>query len=187
MKISYYILVLVLIELFIGGPGNMISFFGISIREILMFSLFLSCLLISKFYNSFIEDSRLVFLIIFFYFINFFIGLINGNSLQIIINDIKPMLFFFIYFPVNFLFKNLEIKFNFFYLILLNSTFFLTILILLLYAYIAIAFGGDNWAFFYSVREISENELVWLRSSGSIFYPSMIFSTVCCILIFINI
>jgi O-antigen ligase len=99
------LITLFLIDLFLGGGGRLFVIAGVPTRMV-FYTIILLCYLVSlilgraKLILDF--DSVLVFSLLFWFFISGSIGVIKNHNLDIIIEDLKPLSFFAIYFPLSY-------------------------------------------------------------------------------------
>jgi hypothetical protein len=108
------ILILFLIELILGGSGNIICIHNVSIRKILFIFTFCSTFLYIIFFAKKIIIKKLDWFLLIFIIINIFwmtiIPLLKNTGLFTAINDGDTILFLFLYYPIIFLIRQKEIN-----------------------------------------------------------------------------
>lgn len=103
--IMYLLITLFFIELFLGGGGRLFVIAGVPVRMILYSIIFLIYSLALIFGRAKLVldfDSIIIFILLFWFFVSASIGIIKNHNLDLIVEDIKPLSFFAIYFPLNY-------------------------------------------------------------------------------------
>ncbi|MFA6427387.1 MAG: O-antigen ligase family protein [Candidatus Magasanikbacteria bacterium] len=108
---------LIMMELFLGGSGHMLEFFGLSLRTV-MILVFLFLWII---YSLTTRESELkvffthnLYLVLvpmaLFIVFSFFVGMAHGHAVRNIIQDAIPFVFFLLFLPAYYLFNNDKTK-----------------------------------------------------------------------------
>jgi hypothetical protein len=103
-SIKELFIVILLLELFIGGGGRIFSFGGITLRMILFLISILSCFFF--FFGKFVLKKNVIYILVSFTAFSIFyilIGLINHAKLVLIFEDFKPLSFIYILLPLSLL------------------------------------------------------------------------------------
>lgn len=187
IKFIPILLTLFLIELFIGGSGQVFKIFQISVRQII-FVLFLGVfffdLISYRVKLPFDFISLIVAILILWVFASALIGLGKSFDEKIILKDVTPMLYFLIYFPLRSYFIKYQITYKFVLRVLVHSTFIMSLSVIIIFIILKVYFGGDLHVFRGVIEAIVGEDVFWFRSSGFVFYPGLVYSLVTAILLF---
>ncbi|MCK8043304.1 O-antigen ligase family protein [Shewanella sp. 1CM18E] len=176
-----------LIELFIGGSGQVFTIFGIPLRQIFFVFLLLSFFLDLILSNDSVRFSKhhfVVFLMIFGVFLFAFIGIMKGHDHNIIFNDVSPMLYFLMFFPFYFYMNKWDISFTYIYRILYVSSFIVSTFVIVSYFVIKTFFDGQGYSYGILLESWTGREILWFRPGGFVFYPSLFYVLVTSVIIF---
>lgn len=178
MKFKLILVIILLLELLIGGTGQIFVISGIPSRQILfvviLFTFGFDVLINPKhFKNS--NFNWLVIAIIFWALISTIIGILKGNDIKIITNDLTPVLYFLLFFPLKYYFEKYKLSYTFFYKILTISSLFVSIFSLSLFYILQVFFDSEIFLFYEAIQDFFGREIVWLRTGGYVFYPGLFY------------
>jgi len=187
IKIIPILLTFFLVELFIGGSGQVFKIFLIPVRQIIF------VLLLGIFFFDLISYriklpadfiSLIVTILILWVFASALIGLGKSFDEKIILKDVTPMLYFLIYFPLRSYFLKYKITYEYVLRLLVHSTIIMSLSVIIVFIILKVYFGGDLYVFRGVVEGMVGEDVFWFRSSGFVFYPGLIYSLVAAILLF---
>lgn len=170
-NIAYFILYIILIELVLGGGGRFIEFGGITSRMFLFsFALTFAFIHISITRKINKEHTFLVILFSLILFFHLILGLFYNANNQNIIEDIKPLLYFYMLLYFSLFIKSIEqikvVKKIIFYGSLILSISYILVLLSLYYGYI------DLKSFYDQQYEIGE---IYFRGDNLFFYKGFLY------------
>lgn len=178
---------LLLLELFIGGSGQVFTIFGIPLRQVLfvlLMLIFIVDILVMRINLVFDKFSFVIVCLITWVLSSALIGLINYHDEKIIFADVSPMLYFCSYFPLNVYMKKYNLNFQCVFKLLVFSSFIVSLSIVSAYALLHLTFGGDIFLFSSALENTIGKEVFWFRSGGFIFYPGLFYVLFTSILLF---
>lgn len=178
MKFKLILVIILLFELFIGGTGQIFVISGIPLRQILFvvilftfgFDIFINPKHLKK--SSF---NWLVIAIIYWALISTLIGFLNGNDTTIIINDLSPVLYFLLFFPLKYYFEKYKLSYSFLYKLLTISSLVVSIFSLSLFYILQVFFDSKIFLFYEAIQDFFGREIVGLRMGGYVFYPGLFY------------
>lgn len=174
------LITLFFLEIFIGGPGNVFTIFQIPARQVIFALLCIFSLFHLATHKVKLQSDDLIIIsLILWACVSAFIGLIKGHDMEIVFNDISPMMFFLVYFPLRVYFSKYEISYEYFLKILTHSSIFMSLFIIIVYVIMSVGFEGGaivKMIFF-------DSEALWFRGNGAIFYSGMVYILVSIILL----
>jgi O-antigen ligase len=134
-----YMLILfcaVLLEIFIGGGVGLIRFNDIPLRMVLMaiyWLFFIFFLTVRPSQLKLNLDALLIFIIIMWTVFSALVGLWNNNEIRYIYDDVKPMMYFLIYFPMKATVDYYRVSYKVVYKILLVASIVMSTTIIAIY------------------------------------------------------
>ncbi len=173
-KINKFLFVIILLELFLGGGGQLTKFGFLTLRMMLFFlalTINIPLFLITPKINKYVIELLVIFtLYLVFYFL---IGFFKETSLSIIFRDIKPLIYFY---SIIFFYNNIKelSDIKFIINILKISSIIMTILYILFYY--LINFGLIDFPQFYHTLSISGE--FFFRGEQAFFYKGFFYMCV---------
>lgn len=187
IKLIPILLTFFLLELFIGGSGQVLKIFQIPFRQIIfVFLLLIFCFdLITQRVKIIIDFVSLnILFIIIGVFLSALLGLLTFHNERVIMKDVTPMLYFLLYFPLRSYFMKYEITYEYVLKILTHSTIIMSIALIITFLTLKFSFGGDLYIFRGVIEHQIGKDVFWFRHNGFIFYPGLVYSLVAAILLF---
>lgn len=174
----HILLLLILIELFLMGSGQMLKFGSVTLRMVLYVCALLVSLIIVITEKPIIHRSVIVIVTAFIglLVISMFTGVVNGNDLKKILIDIKPLLYLLMVIPFSLLINNIDAIFLVRKLIKLSgvvmAVIYLTVLLCIFLGYIDYLTIYD----FVSDPDSADSDvMVSTEESGRIFYKGFLY------------
>tara|TARA_B100000902_G_C27227979_1_gene873237 strand:- start:139 stop:1290 length:1152 start_codon:yes stop_codon:yes gene_type:complete len=186
MKFKLVIVIILLLELFIGGSGQVFLMFDTPLRQILYVLILLTFgldILIKPKYLKKSNFNWIVIAIIIWAVISACIGILKEHDVTIVTKDLQPVLYFLLFFPLKYYFNKYKLSYSFLYKFLLISSFVISISVLYLFFVLHILFNGDTFLFYDVLLDYFGREIIWLRRGGYIFYPGLFYVFISIILI----
>lgn len=187
IKLVPILITFFLLELFVGGSGQVFKIFQISFRQILfvlILLIFIFDLITNKVKLTVNFISLNILFILLGVLLSSILGLISSHDARIIIKDVTPMLYFLLYFPLHAYFLKYEVTYEYVLKILVHSTVIMSIALIITFMILNIAFGGDLYIFREVIEQTIGKDVFWFRSNGFVFYPGLVYSLVAAILLF---
>lgn len=181
------LITLLLLELFIGGSGQVFTLSGFPVRQIFFIALlfvYLVDIFSLRIKLEFDEYSFIVFCIVIWAFCSALIGMIRQHNQEIIFSDLSPMLYFLLYFPLSAYMKKYNIHFQYVFNLLVLSSFVVSISILFAYALLHLIFDGNVILLSNAIESLLGKDVFWYRHGGFIFYPGLYYVLFTSILLF---
>ncbi len=167
-----------LIELSIGGNGQMFKLYGIPVRQ-LIFSIiifiFICNSISGKKCHLVSSSSLIIFSILCWLLVSAIIGLIRGHDVSLIAGDMKPMLCFLLYRPLFNLISVSRISISSISKIFIFSAFFLSMFSLVVYFLIHFNIFGDRVVMQKYLDEVFGSGNIRTRANGSVVHDSLIY------------
>lgn len=172
--ISKSLLILFLLEIFLGGGGRIFVIHGISFRMIIfvvMITYFISLMLIYNKRILIVDDGAiLVGLLLTWFIVAALVGTMNMHRMEDIFGDLKPLLFFLLYYPINWMIKNSSFTLNQAIKLLKISALVMSLGSLGLYGFMQ--FIGPTQAYYLreTIYGLIQGFEVGFRPNGAVFY-----------------
>ena len=171
-NIAYYFFTIMLYELFLMGSGQLVHVIGgVTLRMLLFFMAMLFFIFLKKNINT-----KIVYLCALYFFVHFvgvIVGVLNYNSFDNIVLDLKPLMYFFCILPFCCIPDTLLKRVPY---ILISSSLILSILYLIYILLMKIGIGGfflDFTSVYDNMTE--ESDFMFRGNEGELYYKGFVF------------
>lgn len=182
------VLYLVVFEVFVGGGGGLVRYHDLSLRMILLAVYLLLFVFFISYHRSKVvidSDTALVTFVLIWVCVSMLIGLINKNEIGYIIDDVKPMLYFFLYYPMRFTIDYYKISYKAIYSILLLASVIVSLIIITIYYNLTLVDLSELHLFVEDINNVFGDGTVWFRGDGKgIFFTGSVYLIVTNIFVF---
>ena len=185
-----YLVLLVFVELFIGGSGQIFKVGDFTLRHILfalLMAVYLFDVIVCKVSFTCNASSVLVSLMLFWSIFSALIGVGSGHLEFLIFNDISPMLYFMMYFPLQAYIVKYGVEFSTISKLLTFCVFTVSVVLILIHVSYYVFFDSNIAELRYFYNDFFGDDIFWFRNGGFVFYPSLIFALLLSVLLFYKI
>lgn len=186
-KLIKFLLLCALFELFVGGSGQVFKIWGVPLRQVLfVLILLLWCLCFISEKSSFPNGYSLwsILFILTWLCFSSLLGVINGKDNVVIFNDVSPMLYFLMYFPLSFSIRREIISYNMVIRVLTISSLVVSLSVVIAFFALKIVYGNNGYQFNQYLFSLIGYEVFWFRPGGWVFYPGLFYVLVSCLVIY---
>jgi len=173
----YVALIVTLVELFLGGSGQIFKLSSITIRQLLFVIMLIAFLyaLISESKLKFNKlDSILVLTVLTYTLFSGLLGTMYNHKEEYILGDVSPMLYFLMYFPLYSFINKFDLCFDDIARIMKLCSLVVSAFVFYFYFHYNFTFGKDVFLLREYLDTFGDN-VIWARPDGYIVYPGMIF------------